>query len=76
MKVKLLSNISWEGEHCESGSVLDLKDVDAHWLIGRGRAIPVDESTALTDRSVDTDDIEKRKTTKKTSKKKVAKKAD
>lgn len=76
MKIKLTSNIGLKGQHCEAGQVVDIDETEALNLIGRGRAIPVDEGTKTEDRSVKSDDMEKTVTKKKTSKKKATKKAD
>ena len=40
MKVKLVTSLAWEGEHKEAGKPLEVSDVDAAWLISRGRAVP------------------------------------
>ncbi len=39
MKVRLTSSVVWTGDHREAGDVLDVSDVDAKWLISRGRAV-------------------------------------
>ncbi len=43
MKVQLKSAILWNGQHNESGSVLDVSETEAYGLIGRGRAVPYSE---------------------------------
>ena len=53
MKVKLTSSIVWDRKHRQAGDVLDLPNLEALNLIGRGRAIPHDETEKpATNRSV------------------------
>lgn len=76
MKIKLTSGLNWDKQHCDAGTILEVNDTDGAWIVSRGKGIPVDEGTKTTDRSVDTDSLEKRVTKKKVSKKKASKKAD
>lgn len=81
MKVTITSGIQWDNKHCEPGDVIDVKDSDAAWLIGRGKAkayvpkpaelmpvAPVDEP--IIDRSVGLETSSEPKLTKRRSWKK------
>jgi hypothetical protein len=81
MKVQITSGIQWDNKHCEPGDVIDVKDADAAWLIGRAKAkkyveqsaqpiptAPVDEP--IIDRSVGLETSSEPKLTKRRSWKK------
>lgn len=38
IKVELLAGVHWDGEHREMGDVIEVKEADANWLIGRRKA--------------------------------------
>lgn len=53
MKVKLTGSVLWNGQHQGPGQVLDLNEVEAHNLVGRGRAVfHVEESKPVENRAV------------------------
>jgi hypothetical protein len=75
MKVEVTSGIQWDGHHRDPGDVIDVKEADAAWLIGRGKAkkyveppMPVDEP--MIDRSVGLETSSEPKLTKRRSWKK------
>jgi hypothetical protein len=75
MKVEVTSGIQWDGHHRDPGDVIDVKDSDAAWLIGRGKAkkyveppMPADEP--MIDRSVGLETSSEPKLTKRRSWKK------
>lgn len=76
MKVELTGSILWDGLHRDPGEVLDLSDIDAANLIGRGRAKKyeprVEVEPPIQNRSVglETSDVEP-KVTKRTYKRKT-----
>lgn len=47
MKVRLTSSVVWTGDHREAGDVLDVSDIDAHWLMSRGRAVKYEEPQVI-----------------------------
>jgi len=47
MKVRLTSSVVWTGDHREAGDVLDVDEVDAKWLISRGRAVTYEEPQVI-----------------------------
>jgi len=44
MKIKLRSSILWEGQHHDSGSILEVSSTAAYNLISRGRAVKFTET--------------------------------
>lgn len=44
MKIKLRSSILWEGQHHDSGSILEVSSTAAYNLISRGRAVKFTEA--------------------------------
>lgn len=52
MKVEITSSVHWNGEHRDVGSVIDVKEFDADWLIARGKAVPYAERAPLENRAV------------------------
>lgn len=74
MKVQLTNGIRWNQQSHGVGDVIDVSDVDASWLLSRGKAIPFDEGTKTADRSVGLEKSDAAPV-KKRAKKKVAKKA-
>jgi len=78
MKVELTGNILWNGAHRDPGEVIEVNDLDAANLIGRGRAKKYEPKVAveptIQNRSVglETSDTEP-KVTKRTYKRKTTK---
>jgi len=74
VKVMLRSSILWEKEHRDAGEVIEVSEIDAQWLIGRGRAVPYAEpQKPATNRAVDLETSEQpQKTVKRSWKKKTA----
>jgi hypothetical protein len=71
MKVEITSAVHWDGHHRDVGDVIEVKDADASWLIGRGKAKKYDGDTApIVNRVVEVEASEQPKLTKRTWKKK------
>lgn len=72
MKVEITNAVHWDGEHRDAGSVIDVKEWDANWLISRGKAKMYDGSAPVINRVVALETSEQPKLTKRTWKKSSA----
>ncbi len=69
MKVEIIHEVHWNGEHRDVGSVIEVKDTDAQWLISRKKAIPYVEKAAIENRAVALPESAQPKLSKRTWKK-------
>jgi hypothetical protein len=72
MKVKLTRGILHEKEHYDAGQVLELSAVEAHKLLGMGKAVPYAEEVVVENRAVALESSDEPVLQKRTYKKKVA----
>jgi hypothetical protein len=72
MKVEIMSGIVWDGEHRDPGDIIDVKPMEANWLISRGRAKVADEIAETINRAVAIPTSEQPKLSKRTWKKSSA----
>jgi hypothetical protein len=73
MKVMLKSAVLWDKEHRDAGEVIEVNDVDASWLMSRGKAVPYAEpEKPVKNRAEEVETSEAPKTTKRAWKKKAA----
>jgi hypothetical protein len=69
IKVEITRGIHWNGEHRDPGDVIEVKESDASWLFGRGKAKPFDDRAPVVNRAVEIPTTEQPKLTKRTWKK-------
>ena len=72
MKVKLLRSLLWDRQHCEAGTVLEVDQEGARYLLGRAAAIEWTEAQDISTHRATIDKldggIKKRATKRKTDK--------
>lgn len=70
-QVEIISPVHWDGHHRDCGDVIEVKDADAAWLIGRGKAKAYSGEVApILNRVVEVETSEQPKLTKRTWKRK------
>jgi hypothetical protein len=70
-QVEIMNAVHWDGHHRECGDVIQVKDSDADWLIGRKKAkLYSGESAPVVNRVIEVETSEAPKLTKRTWKRK------
>ena len=66
-QVEITNAVHWDGQHRGPGDVIEVKDSDADWLIGRKKARPYDGKLApVANRVIEVETSEAPKLTKRT----------